>query len=103
MKINIDKTSFDNLLASLNNLDFEINSFKGIDINHQFDNGKYAAQRNLYGINFNNKGSNDNPLRSNLPIYNNDINDINNFGNDIQRRMNKSQDKKRTNYQTKKK
>ena len=103
LKINIDKTSFDNLLVSLNNLDFEINSFKGIDINHQFDNGKYAAQRNLYGINFNNKGSNDNPLRSNLPIYNNDINDINNFGNDIQRRMNKSQDKKRTNNKTKKK
>ena len=50
LKINVDKNSFNNMLTSLNNLDFEINSFRGIDIGNQFDNGKYAAQRNLYGM-----------------------------------------------------
>lgn len=67
LKISIDKNSFDNMLISLNNLNFEINSFKGIDINNQFDNGKYVAQRNLYGanlknldLNFNNDNIHDN-------------------------------------------
>ena len=55
LKINIDKSSFDNMLISLNNLDFEINSFKGIDINNHFDTAKYTAQRNLYGFDFKNK------------------------------------------------
>ena len=53
LKIKIDKNSFNNMLTSLNNLDFEINCFRGVDICRQFDNGKYAAQRNLYGMNFN--------------------------------------------------
>ena len=67
IKINIDKSSFDNMLISLNNLDFEINSFKGIDICNQFDTGKYIAQRNLYGYDFRNKK---NELDLNLPVYN---------------------------------
>ena len=67
IKINIDKSSFDNMLISLNNLDFEINSFKGIDICNQFDTGKYIAQRNLYGYDFGNKK---NELDLNLPVYN---------------------------------
>ena len=96
LKINIDKNSFDNMLVSLNNLDFEINSFKGIDIINQFDNGKYAAQRNLYGIDCKN---NINPLVNKNNIDN--IYDNNYIGKrndtDIQRRMNKSQDKKRIN------
>ena len=52
LKINVDKNSFNNMLTSLNNLDFEINSFRGIDIGNQFDNGKYSAQRNLYGMDY---------------------------------------------------
>jgi hypothetical protein len=67
IKINIDKSSFDNMLISLNNLDFEINNFKGIDISNQFDTGKYIAQRNLYGFDFKNKK---NELDLNLPLYN---------------------------------
>ena len=54
LKINIDKSSFDNMLMSLNNLDFEINSFKGINLNNSFDTGKFVAKRNLYGTNFKN-------------------------------------------------
>jgi hypothetical protein len=68
LKINIDKSSFDNMLISLNNLDFEINSFKPIDISNQFNSGKYLAQRNLYGINPKNKK---NEFNLDLPIYNN--------------------------------
>ena len=68
LKINIDKSSFDNMLISLNNLDFEINSFKPIDISNQFNSGKYIAQRNLYGINPKNKK---NEFNLDLPIYNN--------------------------------
>ena len=71
LKINIDKSSFDNMLISLNNLDFEINSFKPIDISNQFNSGKYLAQRNLYGINPKNKK---NEFNLDLPIYNNKIN-----------------------------
>ena len=67
IKINIDKSSFDNMLISLNNLDFEINNFKGIDISNQFDTGKYIAQRNLYGFDFKNKK---NELDLSLPLYN---------------------------------
>ena len=51
LKINIDKGSFNDMLIALNNLDFEINSLRPIDISNQFDCGKYIAQRNLYGIN----------------------------------------------------
>ena len=68
LKINIDKSSFDNMLISLNNLDFEINSFKGIDINNSFDTGKYIAQRNLYGADFKKIK---NELNLKLPLSNN--------------------------------
>ena len=97
LKINIDKNSFDNMLISLNNLDFEINSFKGIDISNQFDNGKYAAQRNLYGMNYKNRISNENPM--NLSMYNNNnknkYNGNKNINTEFPQRINKSQDKKR--------
>ena len=92
LKINIDKNSFDNMLISLNNLDFEINSFKGIDISNQFDNGKYAAQRNLYGMNYKNRISNENPM--NLSMYNNK-NKYNGKKTEFPQRINRSQDKKR--------
>ena len=56
------------MLISLNNLDFEINSFKGIDINNSFDTGKYIAQRNLYGADFKKIK---NELNLKLPLSNN--------------------------------
>ena len=99
LKINIDKNSFDNMLISLNNLNFEINSFKGIDINNQFDNGKYVAKRNLYGMDYKNRISNENPM--NLNMYNNDkmyekrYNGNRNLRTEFPNRINKSQEKKR--------
>ena len=69
LKINIDKSSFDNMLISLNNLDFDINSFKGIDIYNKFDSGKYVANRNLYGMNFDSKNDKK-EFNLDLPIYN---------------------------------
>ena len=92
LKINIDKNSFDNMLISLNNLNFEINSFKGIDINNQFDNGKYIAQRNLYGMNLKNLDLN----LSNDRIHENNFK-INRKINTEMPRMNKSQNHKKTN------
>ena len=71
LKINIDKSSFDNMLISLNDLDFEINSFKPIDIINQFDSGKYKAQRNLYGMELKNKK---NEINLDLPFSNNNKN-----------------------------
>ena len=92
LKINIDKNSFDNMLISLNNLNFEINSFKGIDINNQFDNGKYIAQRNLYGMNLKNLDLN----LSDDRIHENNFK-INRKINTEMPRMNKSQNHKKTN------
>ena len=74
LKINIDKSSFDDMLMSLNNLDFEINSFKPIDISNHFDSGKYIAQRNMYGIDLKNKK---NELNIDLPNYNSKLGDFN--------------------------
>ena len=74
LKINIDKSSFDDMLMSLNNLDFEINSFKPIDISNHFDSGKYIAQRNMYGIDLRNKK---NELNIDLPNYNSKLGDFN--------------------------
>ena len=103
LKINIDKSSFDNMLISLNNLNFEINSFKGIDISNKFDNGKFAAKRNLYGINYKNRISNENPLNLNLSennifnnIYDKKYNRKRKVNTKISGRVNKSQEKKRT-------
>ena len=90
------------MLISLNNLDFEINSFKGVDISNQFDGGKYIAQRNLYGMDYKNRISNENPMNLNLNMYNNDkingnkYNGNRNLKTELPRRINKSQEKKRT-------
>ena len=80
LKINVDKNSFNNMLTSLNNLDFEINSCRGIDIENQFDNGKYAAQRNLYGIDY--------KCGDNSSMYNRNRN----INNEMPKRINLSQD-----------
>lgn len=57
------------MLISLNNLDFDINSFKGIDIYNKFDSGKYVANRNLYGMNIDSKNDKKD-FNLDLPIYN---------------------------------
>jgi hypothetical protein len=87
LKINIDKNSFNSLLTSLNNLDCEINCFRCIDVNNQFDNGKYAAHRNLYGmdLNYGDKSMN---LNLKSPIYSRNRN----FNIEIPQRFNISQD-----------
>ena len=103
IKINIDKSSFDNMLISLNNLDFEINSFKGIDICNQFDTGKYIAQRNLYGYDFKNKK---NELNLNLPLYNSKFgeyktNENRKINTEMPLKITKKQIKKKRNNSTK--
>ena len=87
LKINIDKNSFNNMLTSLNNLDFEINCFRGVDISNQFDNGKYAAQRNLYGLDLN-YGDNSMNLNLKSPMYSRNRY----FNTEIPQRINISQD-----------
>ena len=87
LKINIDKNSFNNMLTSLNNLDFEINCFRGVDISNQFDNGKYAAQRNLYGLDLN-FGDNSMNLNLKSPMYSRNRY----FNTEIPQRINISQD-----------
>jgi len=103
IKINFDKSSFDNMLISLNNLDFEINSFKGIDICNQFDTGKYIAQRNLYGYDFKNKK---NELNLNLPLYNSKFgeyktNENRKINTEMPLKITKKQIKKKRNNSTK--
>ena len=51
LKIDIDKNSFDAMISAINTLNFEINSFKGIDIGNKYNLGKFTANRNLYGNN----------------------------------------------------
>ena len=49
LRVDIDKSSFDAMISAINSLNFEINTFKGIDIGNQFSLGKFIANRNLYG------------------------------------------------------
>ena len=59
LKVEIDKGSFDAMISAINSLNFDINTFKGIDIGNQFSLGKFTANRNIYGNNideFNNIG-----------------------------------------------
>ena len=49
LRVDIDKSSFDAMISAINSLNFEINTFKGIDIGNQFSLGKFTANRNLYG------------------------------------------------------
>ena len=51
LKIDIDKNTFDAMISAINTLNFEINSFKGIDIGNKYNLGKFTANRNLYGNN----------------------------------------------------
>ena len=49
LRVDIDKTSFDAMISAINSLTFEINTFKGVDVNNQFNLGKFIANRSLYG------------------------------------------------------
>ena len=49
LKIDIDKSSFDAMISAINNLNFEINTFKGLEIRNVHSLGKFTAKRNLYG------------------------------------------------------
>ena len=79
LKINIDKSSFDNMLLSLNNLSFEINNLKGIDVCNDFETGKYLAHRNLYGLEYKNRISSENPLNLNFLNTNKSFDNINQY------------------------
>ena len=52
LRVDIDKSSFDAMISAINTLNFEINTFKGIDFGNQYNLGKFTANRNLYGNNF---------------------------------------------------
>ena len=59
----------------------------------KFDNGKYAAKRNLYGMNYKNRINNENLM--NLSINKNKYNENRNIKTEFPQRINKSQNKKR--------
>jgi len=54
LRVDIDKSSFDAMISAINTLNFEINTFRGIDIGNQYSLGKFTANRNLYGKNIEN-------------------------------------------------
>ena len=66
LRVDIDKSSFDAMISAINTLNFEINTFRGIDIGNQYSLGKFTANRNLYGKNMDSDniliGSNDNDV-----------------------------------------
>ena len=53
LRVDIDKGSFNEMISAINSLNFEINTFKGIDIGNQFSLAQFTANRNLYGNNIN--------------------------------------------------
>ena len=71
LRIDIDKSSFDTMINALNSLNFEINTMKGIKKITNFDSQKFSTKRNIYGIDFKNRISDNNPLNINYNQYNN--------------------------------
>lgn len=51
LNVNIDKSSFEEMVNSLNAIHFEITSMKGIGMTQQESAYKYSVRRNLYGTN----------------------------------------------------
>ena len=49
LRVDIDRNSFDDLISAIHTLNFEINTFRGIDISNQYSLGQFTANRNLYG------------------------------------------------------
>ena len=71
IKVNIDKTSFDNIISAINSLNFQINSYKGNDNQNILNKGNFNDNIDLNinnNINENNDLNNDN--------YNDNENDI---------------------------
>ena len=106
LKINFDKNSFDNMLKAINDLEFEINSFKKVDLNNnKINNKKLSPKNKVYGIKYKNRISNDNPLNLNLNLtsydnnkyfktkYNNYYSNKNKNNDEGPKRKNKSQKK----------
>ena len=71
LRIDIDKSSFDSMINALNSLNFEINTMKGVKKFPKFDSQKFLVQRQIYGMDFKNKISNNNPLNFDYNDYNN--------------------------------
>ena len=57
LRVDIDKESFDSMISAINTLNFEINTFRGINIEREFNLGKFTANRNLYGNNLVNENN----------------------------------------------
>jgi hypothetical protein len=76
LRIDIDKSSFDTMINALNSLHFEINTMKPIKQYASFDTQNYSTKRQVYGMDFKNKISDNNPLNFN---YNNNSGMIPNF------------------------
>ena len=57
LKIDIDKSSFDAMISAINTLNFEINTFKGFNIENRHNLGKFIANRNLFGKNSGNENN----------------------------------------------
>ena len=76
LRIDIDKSSFDTMINALNSLHFEINTMKPIKQYSSFDTQNYSTKRQVYGMDFKNKISDNNPLNFN---YNNNSGMIPNF------------------------
>ena len=83
LKLEIDKSSFDAMISAINMLNFEIDSFKGIDISNQYNLGKFSANRNIYG-----KSENLEKSKS-LEKSNNNLNEIKNESKNIKNEKNK--------------
>ena len=61
IKVNIDKTSFDNIISAINSLNFQINSYKGIDNQNILNKGNFNDNIDL---NINNNMSENNDLNN---------------------------------------
>ena len=75
LRVDIDKSSFDAMICVINSLNFEINTFRGIDIGNQYNLDFFSANRNLYGKNpltenNNNQGLNEDNIAENDKNFN---------------------------------
>ena len=73
LRVDIDKTSFDAMISAINTLNFEINTFRGVDIGNQYSLGKFTANRNLYGNNKNENNKSNELNEANISESGNNI------------------------------
>ena len=66
LRVDLDKSSFDIMLNALNSIQFQINTIKGIKQYPYYDTQKYATKRQIYGMAFKNKISDENPMNFNF-------------------------------------